>query len=469
MGPPAERLRLIPAKLIGEIVVKKKRRVYFRKLNASCIGEILKWLNIDDLYSMSRTCKVLQKLAGLQYQRNYPNNCISIEWTAENTIKSQFDSKYDLFFAACIQNVTMTSYFYERDPLPLFDYMKTNCCQKLRELSFNRINFETSVNYGAVIKAQLKNLESIVFDRCSIGNIHNHFLNYCQHLKHLRLKEKGLNVDYGRLWKFRHYAELECLTFWQDNHANNSDLFPFFAQNAHVKKVNCMHVKLIESVLQNAIDLDNFIIHCETPEEFEDISELLKLHRLKRFEVVFHFSGEFDKVPTNIKCIDALKSMPAFQGFHGLFITDRMLVTQALMNLFNLRTLSLKLVRENEPLVWKIAQNLPMLESVRIYIVKSTNRFGANLKPLTMPFIVKLTKLKKIIVNFSAESNVPLRNDIIELNIGRSHAKDACATALYLDSDIIQKAHFVIPSGGLVHLKPTSQLTRNIYLDPFLF
>ena len=77
--------------------------------------------------------------------------------------------------------------------------------------------------------------------------------------------------------------------------------------------------------------------------------------------------------------------------------------------------------------------------------------------------------LKQIVISFANNSCVTHRNDIIELNNLRLQSEGACLTTMYFSSDVIQESKFILPTGGLVQVKPTSQLTRKSYLDPFLF
>lgn len=338
MAPPNQRCKIITVRLKP---IKRKRKIEITSLH--CIGKILKWLPINDLYSVSRTCKSLQKSAGLQFQRGFSNSSVTIELLADKRIQSQYEGKYDLHFSANIRKVTMTSYLFDQSPTPLFDYVKMNCCNNLKELNLYRLKcalINGNNDYGASIKGQLRNVEIITFNGCIIPDIHKQFLKYCQNLKHLRINEKKFNIDSSDTWMCHAYINLESFTFWGCNDGKYSNLSVFLAINRNVKNINCMGIDVLKIVMKNANDLNNLIIHCDAPEDLDSIQKLLIQHStldvFKRFELVFHFTSEINKVPKNTKHIRYLKTLDEFQGFHGLFTTDHALLS--LMHSFdNLR------------------------------------------------------------------------------------------------------------------------------------
>lgn len=469
MEIPKKRFRFDP--VISVIIRKplKKRRILdMLDLNDKCILSVMKWLSLDDLYSMSRTCKQFQKLAGTQFQQICPNSCVSIELTAENRIKAQYQEKFDLYFSANIQNVTMTSYVYDRSPEPMFNYLKLNFPNMSKSMTLDRINCKSD-DLGTIIQEQLDNLTSIAFNRCSIENIHQQFLKYCTNLTHLRIKEKGNTCNYGDEWKYKSYPKLNTLTYWTWDKNPCEGLKFFIPLNCNVKNVSLMGVNAIESVLVRDIDLDNLIICCETPEEFGKIATLLIHHSqfncFKRFELVFTFNSGFDAVTTNH--FQSLCQLPSFQGFHGLFPVDSKFLNDILKPSKYLRAVSLKLSLENKGLIKRLVQLLPSLECVRIYMTNSPIVFGATFRPLTLPFFAKLTNLKSVIVHFKNGSDVMHKNDIIELNKTRMRLDGACLTTIYMERDITTK--FLLPVAGLVKVKPISMFTNNISNDPFLF
>lgn len=126
---------------------------------------------------------------------------------------------------------------------------------------------------------------------------------------------------------------------------------------------------------------------------------------------------------------------------------------------------------EDEQNAWTLTEHLPQLDDLRIYIITySLNQSRPTFMPLTKPFILESKKLKRLIVSFATNSCVTHRSDIVCLNNTRLQSKGACPTTIYLNNEVIVQSKFFMPAfGGLVQVKPTSQLTRNLYLDPFLF
>lgn len=342
MSLPVKKFIVVNLKPLPQKGAKRKKKVELTTLNQKCTEAILKWLPIEDLYSVSRTCKSLQKSAGLQFERDYPNSLITIELMADKRIQSQYDGKYDVAFSANIRKVTMSSYIFDQDLMPLFDYIKINSCVHLKELNLHRLKLATGIDYGASIKAQLRNLESISFDGCTVSDIHKQFLKYCLRLKDLRIKEKQFNVNRCDSWMLHIYSFLNSFTFWGCDTVNYFGLGPFIACNRTLKSINCMgQLNILKMIMNNAKDLDNLVIHCDAPEDLEAIHNLLleysDCHVFKRFELIFRYSIEFNEVPKNIKCLRNLSELAEFQGFHGLFATNADLVNCVLWPLTNLR------------------------------------------------------------------------------------------------------------------------------------
>lgn len=51
----------------------RKNRHDILKLNDDCCEEIFEYLSIKDLYSFGQTCKRMNRIAGIHFQRNYPD------------------------------------------------------------------------------------------------------------------------------------------------------------------------------------------------------------------------------------------------------------------------------------------------------------------------------------------------------------------------------------------------------------
>lgn len=337
MEPEAKRCRIITVK-----VAKRKRKIELVTLNMDCTDAILKWLPIKDLYSVSCTCKSLQKSASLRFQRSYPNSVVTIEMMGDQQIQTQYEGKFDLHFSANIRNVTLTSYIFDHNPIPLFKHLKVNCCHYLKELNLLRLKCAEGIDYGFLIKGQLRNLESIAFNGCVLTDMHKQFLKYCPNLNHLRISDKKFNAEASDTWMRTVYKRLKNVTFWGCDNGDYTNLHYFFKINRTIKNVNCMGADVLEMVLENTIDLENLVIHCRRPEDFGTIYIILMRHgesgAFKRFELVFHFTSEIEKVPENVEYLNDLgHTLDAFQGFHGLFTTDKFLVDSVLSSLINLR------------------------------------------------------------------------------------------------------------------------------------
>lgn len=102
------------------------REMQFMDLNDDCIFEIFERLTQTDLCSMSFTCKRIQTLAFDQFERQYPEQFITIETNekdGEILIDSNHNGQHVKYFSKFIQNVRLNGSW--SDTKQLFDFVKT--------------------------------------------------------------------------------------------------------------------------------------------------------------------------------------------------------------------------------------------------------------------------------------------------------------------------------------------------------
>lgn len=482
--PKAKRRKLISKyeqiytehiKYINKTEATKKKTTEIVNLDMKCIFKIFEYLSPNDLISMSQTCKKFQKYVSIAIEdiQPKPNRAISIELT-ENRIVEKFDNISDIYLRGKIRIFNLTSYIYDQDPTPLFYHINMHCDLTPHEINMIRLNFQQNVAYGELICYQLNRLKTISFDRCSSFDIHNNFLKDCKHLTHLRIRQKGTFLIDSDSWKHHHYDTIESFTFWAQDDRANANLDAFLRINFQICNINCRNMKVVETVLKNAFHLDNLVIHCDKFEDFIVISKLLPLYSqkprsFKRFELVLNFQRDLNKIIDNIEWMNRLIPRPEFQGFHVICNLKKMPMNSIIQSLTNLRTLSLKLVLDNNDLIWNLLPYLPLLECVRIYICRELHQNEQTFRILCTPFVTQLPQLEQLIVRFTSGMNATQCDDLVKLSECRLMAYNACTCTLYLENHVISTSNFIIPSGDEIRLEPISQLKRHLYLDPFIF
>lgn len=155
---------------------------HFLDMNDDCIDSICNLLPLDDLCSMSKTCKRLHYIAGDYFQRYYPNNRVRIQSFRRRSVFYMYpDEKYVDDLKPFIRNVSIQEY----KGSACVNYLKKNFSANLREIALDGIHCELNAAHGVHIKNQLERLESFKFVNCSVGDIYDVFLKHCKNLKHL--------------------------------------------------------------------------------------------------------------------------------------------------------------------------------------------------------------------------------------------------------------------------------------------
>lgn len=230
--PVSENNETVPSK-VQKIDDEPPSNTHFMDLNNDCIDRICDLLPLDDLSSMGQTCKRVQCVAGEYFQRHYPNNYVRIQaFHRRSMLYMHPDEKYVDGLQPFIRNVSLSM---NKGSLCV-NYLKTNFCDNLREITLHGIHSELDVSHGLVIKDQLKRLESIKFVNCSVGDIYKIFLRHCEQLKHLGIDEP---VQYrGRVtWAQHTFPMLTSIAYFDEANTNRSDFSGFLRRNPQIKQI----------------------------------------------------------------------------------------------------------------------------------------------------------------------------------------------------------------------------------------
>lgn len=271
----------------------------FLDLNDDVIYALFQRIPLADLCAISQTCKRLQQLAGRHFQRKYPNNRLDIEiynWSASGEdVKPQWEfclkpnEDYAKAFSGYIRNVSIFMYNYENDPIDAFVYLKANCYENLRELVLYRIAGESD-KYGELIKDQLKTLEYIKFENCSIHDIYSAFLKHSPSLKQIAIKEGRNQQNCLMDWTNHRYPQLKSFIY----HSHNVDIEnieKFFMLNPQITNVMCSNTKLFLLLFRKAWHLDFLYLSFKSEFNFHRIATELQTYcnqgYVKRLEMNF--------------------------------------------------------------------------------------------------------------------------------------------------------------------------------------
>lgn len=433
----------------------------FVDINDDCIDTIFRWLSLDDLASISATCEKFHQLAGEYFQRKFPENQIGLR-LLDTGIDHETGERYQDNFIAFVRNLKIAA--HSNGVMPMFQYLKWNCCENLRELEFYWMNFEADVSYGDGVKDQLSNLESIAFISCSIADLYGMFLKHCDNLKHLTVKDgfAPLQKYFDRKWTKRTLSNLQSVTYYIDHDQYRDDLREFLKLNPQINTLACTGVNVMQTTFQNVIDHISLRFYKES--EFLSVFNELKTLSSKKIQLIF----DNPLSPEAANLLKSLGSLEAFQILHFTYAPDIHTDEQfysLLLSLEHLKIFHLKFDDLSEKDMINISMNLPQLQELHLrqFHGNTFRIFRANgLKNFLMPLIQNSKNLRKIILNgLKANDSIELIandpnsiNDLVKL-------KGNKAITIYFDYEFIWNIKFNVIANGSIDIRPLSELKRD--------
>lgn len=267
---------------------------HFLDMNDDCIDTIFDLLPLDDLCSMSRTCKRIQSIAGDYFQRYYPNNHVRIQSFRRRSVFYMYpDERYVDDLKPFIRNVSIQ----EHNGSACVSYLRSNFCENLKEIALHGINSDLNELHGVQMKEQLQCLESMKFVNCSVGDIYEVFLKHCQQLKHLGIDEPVLFS--GRVtWTQHVFSTLRSLAYFDEANTNRADLGGFLRRNQQIKYISCKGTNVHCTVFQRAKSLDYLVLCFNSDKDFLRNYKMLKNYsaqsQTKRIKLEFKKRLELD-------------------------------------------------------------------------------------------------------------------------------------------------------------------------------
>ncbi|XP_031636873.1 uncharacterized protein LOC116349532 [Contarinia nasturtii] len=425
---------------------------HFLDMNDDCIDTICNLLELDDLCSMSRTCRRIQSVSGDYFQRHYPNNYVRIQSFRRRSVFYKYpNERYVDDLKPFIRNVIIQEY----KGSVCADYLKRNFCENLRELTLHGINCELNAMHGIQIKDHLEHLENIKFVNCSIGDIYEIFLKHCQRIKHFGIDEP---IQYnGKVtWAQHTFPTLESITYFDEANTNRVEFGPFLRRNAQIKYIACKGTNVQATVMQRAKNLDDLVLCYNTHKDFARNFKLLKHYSensdTKRIKL------EFTKRLEELDHFAEITSIQKLHGYRG-FLFENLQCADLFASVEQLKVLQLpSFGHVSQIYIKRLASCLPNLEELHF----TAQDMALSFKNLLTPFCQN-RNLKKIVVYSTHIMYRCKKNDITELGKVRESIEGVNKLMIYMEKEVIDSMHFNTFDKNQVILKPLSELKREIH------
>lgn len=449
-------------------------KLEFMDLIDDVIFSIFQCLPLNDLCRMSYTCKRIQQLAGNYLQRKYPDNRLKIEiynkWigidvsnqTPGMAFVSRPNEEYVRAFRGFIRNVEILMYRIDNQPMDAFWYLKANCCENLRELALFRI-VDAKNRYGAIIKKQLENLESIKFDKCEIPNIYEGYLKYSPSLKQISIKELPDQNQVTMEWTKHRYPLLKRFIYMSSN-IIMADLEDFFQLNPQITTIGCSSIEIFRLLYRKKWQFDLLCLSFECESKFQAISQELKTFckkgHVRRFEVEFrcNLNQYFDT-----RQLIEMGTVPEFQGIRCKHVMKKFNSANALEKLKNLTVVQLGIEHISKKLLHVLSRSMPQLAELHLESVWDINTIcGLLFKEFLRPFVIHAPNIHTISVKNFCNPHLISRNDVVALSDTRKRNNNAKILTIYLHYNLIEAIQFTTTSDSYVQIKPLSQLKSGL-------
>lgn len=192
------------------------------RLHVDCFDEIFEFLTLPDLYSFGQTCKAMQQVAGVFFQRNFKSSKIAIKHDSLRLGRVKLDG-----FSEFVEKLWMDGGIED------FHFAGAHCNGAIKEIYFDL--FSLNEAKIACIKPILAKVEIILLTDCIIqGDFHENFLKLCPNLKRLSV---GCYEGFQNQWLFQKYPKLEYLKLSGDVSFQCNDLKMFFHNNPNVQSL----------------------------------------------------------------------------------------------------------------------------------------------------------------------------------------------------------------------------------------
>lgn len=428
--------------------------IQFLDLNDDCIFVIFDRLSTKDWCSMSFTCERLQALALDHFQRKFPDEAITIIQSKAATRTVYTFSNPNGHPVKLIPNVKMVNVPPTKH---LFEFIKAECCPKLKTLSITTNSIITAIN-GEKIKSQLKELESLaVFKLHPKTDIYNGFLKHCPKLEHLTIETTN---DWKTNWMLYSYPQLKSLSFLVDCGKPYRGKFgefagQFFRNNSQLKDILCIGGWSMNVILLNVSEIECLSIEIKTNDNLSEILDNLKSYCQRSPIDCLEF--DITNLTSPVEALNMLNDFNEFHPIHGLSAAFNYNKNQVLDEEVMLNIVGLKQLRDLDISIsgrvmnyYHLMDNFTWLivkEMVHLDEIKLSSQYSAGeqfVKTFIAPLIRGAVKMKKLTFSgnywfYSDSDRNNLINSIRMISRDRLLLSGACS----MDIQIVSRNGFV--------------------------
>lgn len=395
-------------------------------LNNDCFNEIFTWLTFSDLCSIGQTCKQLQHVAGMYFQRKYSSK--------QMTITKKFgeiciEPKEMQCFLEYAQNIDIGD-----SELNTFEFIRWHCNENIRKIQLSGI-YMLSEEHAQCIENILRNVDTVELYGCVFSaGLHDCLLKYCENVRNLVIKRlfyEYQHIDNKHHWLKQQYSNLETFQWHlpEDNFPqfdmllhHNPNIKCFYASNEAIfntftnsnEKIDELTIKLMEDQFQSVKKV------CDQLNKFYDEN------RFKRLHLVVQDKKTLVNHIDEIAVLNGLERL-TFQYRNGMTMSflDSIYTNPfaSISLLTNLKVLNISNIQEADILSSKLVN----LQELHV----QDGSFDA-----VSSFVKNATKLKKVFIkNITDPSNIPC---LVALNRDREKLKNSCKMTIHID----EKAFF---------------------------
>lgn len=384
------------------------RSAFTETLNDDCVFEIMKWLPLDELCSLSSTCRSLQQLAQHFFTRRFPEQAGEIkEFENKNRFVKYNGNVKNYVKCFCkMPNISLDNSY--SSPAKLAELKLVFQCRA--DATINKIRFEKWRKLrpidGTNLAELLNQVTSVTLsDTVVDGDLYKFF----QHLPNMeelilwknfdqvgqhQVKENWLSKTYPKL---KHFA-------WHLNQELNvtTEMIIFFERNKQINKFSLYtaNIETIKDCVNNRIKITELYIHINenVVADLQYIREFCDGDTSKRLHVSFDDSCRA-VLSKNLKSLLALRT-----NVDGLYFDGRILhkpLAETISKFEHLKILQAKSCQSLELLA-----DLPNLEELYISHGIKLKSFP-QIHGIMSTFISQSANLKLLYVRNNAQ---PYRN-----------------------------------------------------------
>ncbi|XP_031640829.1 uncharacterized protein LOC116352404 [Contarinia nasturtii] len=461
----------------------KSQSTFISELNEYCIEEIFKWLSLDDLNSIGKTCKRLQQLAGQHFQRNYPRSFVKI-WHGYPFMMGQNVDGLSEF----IQSITIVGWYRkfpkqeytivdEQTETEQYHYIKSKLDRSLKQIKFDGCRL-TKCKVNEIIPL-LNGVKVIQMVECTVvDDLYDCLLKHCVNLERLLIgstrflsKCDWLRRKYPKLVHFQ-LIEEKPFTIKQE------ELLTFLQLNPNIRSfvAHCWDLeKCIDYLIESKVQLDELTIKNYNLMPTDILNTLHDSGFYKRINIFT--TSDLNKATIAVNGVGMLKASIILEpGSDYSYLanvkelwpswTARMIMRCAINFNFNINIIID--TNNNENVIYQtelvhVAKCMINLERIWLKYLKLINSCDI------LPFIKYSPKLKEIYIvdGYNYHENLL---DLSTWNKERQKLGGACKITILIDDDCYFKTKLSSNSIDLSLITLKRQETYPLtHIDPLCF